>query len=80
MPLFLLVRLLPVHLLLIAATLWFLQGTCFPLKSGTHETSFRAAFRRLNLYVLWVLLLLSVDTLVNSETVAGSGMLAMLGK
>jgi len=80
MPLFLLIRLLPVHLLLIAATFWFLQGTCIALKSRHHETSFKTAFRRLNLYVLWVLLLLSVDTLANSETAGGSGILAMVGK
>jgi hypothetical protein len=36
------------------------------------------AFRRLNLYVLSVLLLLSVDTLANSETVPVSGILAMV--
>jgi len=80
MPLFLLVRLLPVHLLLITATFWFLLGTRFTFGSRRRETSFKMAFRRLNLYVLWILLLVSVDTLVNSKTAMGSGILAMLGK
>src|SRR4030042_6330389 len=71
MPLFLLVRLLPVHLLLITATLWFLLGIRFTFGSGRRETSFKMAFRRLNLYVLWILLLVSVDTLVNSKTAMG---------
>ena len=78
MPLFLLVRMLPVHLLLITASFWLLHGTCFPSKSNCHGTSCKMAFRRLNLYVLSVLLLLSVDTLANSETVPVSGILAMV--
>ena len=78
MPLFLLVRLLSVHLLLITASFWLFHGTWFALKSKKKETSFKMAFRRLNLYVLWVLLLLSADTLVNSETVPVSGILAMV--
>ena len=44
MPLFLLVRLLPVHLLLITATFWLFQGTCFGLRSRRHEISFKMAF------------------------------------
>jgi len=78
MPLFFLVRLLSVHLLLITASFWLLHGTCLALKSKRHEISLKVAFRRLNLYALSVLLLLSVDTLVNSETVPVGGILAMV--
>jgi len=77
MPLFLLIRLLPVHLLLIAATLWLYWGTFSAFRAKSQEASFKAVFRRINLYAFWVLFLLSADTLLNSDLIRAGGMLAM---
>jgi hypothetical protein len=77
MPLFLLIHLLPVHLLLIAGTLWLYGGTYSAFRAKSQEASFKAVFRRINLYALWVLFLLSADTLLNSDPISAGGMLAM---
>jgi heme o synthase len=77
MPLFLLIRLLPVHLLLVAGTFWLLWGTFFAFRPDPGEAALKGAFRRINFYALWVLLLLSADTLVNSHPITTGGMLAM---
>lgn len=77
MPLFLLIRLLPVHLLLITTTLWLYWGTFLGFRPMSQEATFKVAFRRINLYALWVLFLLSADTLLNSDPIGAGRMLAM---
>ena len=76
MPLFLIIRLLPIHLLLISATLWLLYGARFDLKPD-QEASLKTAFWKLNLYALWVLLLLSADSLLNSAPTTAARLVAM---
>jgi protoheme IX farnesyltransferase len=79
MPLFLLIRFLPVHLLLIAATLWLYWGTFSAFRAKSQgASSFKATFRRINLYALWVIFLLSADTLLSSDPIRAGGMLAMM--
>ena len=60
-PLFGSVRHEAVHLLLVIATLWLVWNAIHFFMSPSKEGSFRFAFLRLNIYVLLVITLLSLD-------------------
>jgi protoheme IX farnesyltransferase len=65
-PLFGFVRFYLLHLLLLVATFWLVwNAVTFFFQSPAKEVSFRCAFTRLNIYVVFVVALLSLDRLLN---------------
>ncbi len=64
-PLFGFVRFYFFHFLLLMATFWLVWNAVIFAKSPSKGVSFRLAFDRLNIYVLWVICLLSTDRLLD---------------